>query len=263
MILKSIGLRNIPEDRAKSYPWCLNIIKNFTQLQFNKNISLLVGENGSGKSTILESIAAAIRVPIAGSNRLEDDESLSGAIDLGDYLTLKYEDRVAHGLFVRAEDFIGFARKIKKEIKSLENEAEEVKKNWKGGDIKLALGAIEGEKNQLISRYSEDLEAMSHGEGFLKFFNARITGRGIYLIDEPEAALSPARQLVLIALIRQKVKEHDAQFIIATHSPLIMTIPDSEVLYFSEDEISKRDYKETDHYKITMGILSDPNKFLM
>lgn len=261
MILKSVRLRNLPENKIADYPWSLPLIKNFSLINFNKNISFFVGENGSGKSTVLEAIAAATQVPIAGSERIENDSSLSGALDLSDYLSLKYEDRVSHGLFIRAEDFIGFARKIKKEIAALDNEIEETKANWKGGDIKLAIGAMDGEKNQLISRYSEDLEAMSHGEGFLKFFNARITGRGLYLIDEPEAALSPSRQIGLIALILQKVKELDAQFIIATHSPLIMAIPNSEVLYFNGGEILSTNYKETEHYRLTMQILSNPESF--
>ncbi len=258
MIISTVRLRNFPEEAQDKFPWTLPLIQNFEELVFEKNISFFVGENGSGKSTILEGIAAYTEVPLAGSYRLEDDASLAAANELANYLSIRYKEKTNRGFFVRAEDFIGFARNIKNEIKELNDEIKEVKDNWKGGDLKLAVGAIEGEKNQLIQRYSKDLEAMSHGEGFLKFFTSRITGKGIYIIDEPEAALSPTRQLSLLSLIIEKVKTTGAHFIIATHSPIIMSIPDSEVFYFSEGKIEKVDYKETEHYQLTRSILENP-----
>ncbi len=262
MILSYASLRNIPEDKKDNYPWALPIVQGLSRITFTKNITFLVGENGSGKSTLLEAIAAASRVPIAGSHRLEEDDSLAGALELGNYLTLKYIDKSGHGLFARAEDFIGFARKVKREIKELTEEIEEVKAGWTGGDLSLAVGAIQGEKNALIKRYSADLEAMSHGEGFLKFFKTRLTGRGLYLIDEPEAALSPSRQLALISLIRRKVKETGSQFIIATHSPIMMAMPESELYMLQDQELLKAEYKETEHYKLTKAFLDAPEVFM-
>lgn len=259
MIVSSIRIRNYPEEGTDTFPWNLPLIKNLEELKFEKSVCFLVGQNGSGKSTILEAIAAYSEVPLAGSYRLEDDKSLAAANELSDYLYMKFEDRTRHGFFVRAEDFIGFARNIKNEIAALQKEVEDVKANWKGGDIKLTLGAITGEIDSLVRRYSDDLEAMSHGEGFLKFFTSRITAKGLYLIDEPEAALSPSRQLSLLSLIKQKVKDTGSQFIIATHSPIIMSLPDSEVLYFEDGKINKIDYRETEHYKLTKSILEDPD----
>ena len=258
MILSTLRLRNFPEDEADQFPWHLPMIKNLEELRFEKNISFFVGENGSGKSTILEAIAAYTEVPLAGSFRLEDDESLAAANRLADYLSLRYAEKTRHGFFVRAEDFIGFSRNIKRQIKELNQEIEEVKATFTGGDIKLTLGALQGERDSFISRYSKDLEAMSHGEGFMKFFTSRITGKGLYLIDEPEAALSPTRQLSLIALILEKVKKTGAHFIIATHSPIIMAVPDSELFYFQDGKITKTDYRDTEHYLLTKAILDNP-----
>ncbi len=261
MIITSVRLRNFPEDDKDKFPWTLPMIQNFESIEFTKSVTFLVGENGSGKSTILEGIAAYTEVPLAGSMRLEDDSSLAAANNLANYLSIRYKTKTQHGFFTRAEDFIGFARKIKSEIRALDAEIEETKAGWTGGDIKLAIGAIEGEKQALIKRYGTDLEAMSHGEGFLKFFTTRITAKGLYLIDEPEAALSPTRQLSLLSLIKSKVNNTGSQFIIATHSPIMMALPDSEVLHFSDGSITPIDYRETQHYKLTTGLLTDPSVY--
>ncbi len=258
MIISSVRLRNYPEDKQEEFPWTLPLIKDFEEMVFEKSVSFFVGENGSGKSTILEAIAAYSEVPLAGSHRLEDDESLAAANQLADFLRIRFEEKTHRGFFVRAEDFIGFARNIKNEIKELEAEIEDVKASFTGGDINLTIGAIEGEKNSLIKRYTKDLEAMSHGEGFLKFFTSRITGKGLYLIDEPEAALSPTRQLSLLSLIKEKVEKTGSHFIIATHSPIIMSMPDSEIFYFADHKVTKVGYTETQHYQLTKAILDDP-----
>ena len=173
-------------------------------------------------------------------------------------MSIRFNEKTHRGFFVRAEDFIGFARHIKNEIKSLDAEIQEVKDSFTGGDINLTIGAIEGEKNALIARYTKDLEAMSHGEGFIKFFTSRITGKGLYLIDEPEAALSPTRLLSLLSLILEKVEKTGSQFIIATHSPIIMSVPQSEVFYFEDGQVNKVDFQETLHYKLTKSILDEP-----
>ena len=262
MILSSVRLKNIPEEQSTSFPWTLGLIQNFAEIEFQKNITFFVGENGSGKSTVLEGIAAASRVPIAGSLSIEEDESLAAALSLSRNLILSYHLKVNHGLFVRAEDFIGFARSIKNQIKELNLEIEEMKSGYKGGDIKLMIGPIEGEKQSLLAKYTADLEAMSHGEGFLHFFKNRLTTKGLYLIDEPEAALSPQRQLALIHLIRQNVLITDSQFIIATHSPLIMAMPESEVMYFANNTIQRVNYKETEHYQLSKGFMDDPELYL-
>lgn len=262
MILSKVRMRNFPEDQKDEFPWTLPLIQNFEELEFTQNISFFVGENGSGKSTILESIAAYTEVPLAGSFRLEDDESLVAANALAKYLSLRYEDKTYHGFFVRAEDFIGFSRSIKRQIRELQKEIEEVKANYIGGDLDLALGPLTGEMNNFINRYSADMEAMSHGEGFLKFFTSRITAKGLYLIDEPEAALSPTRLLSLLALIKEKVQKTGSHFIIATHSPIMMMIPDSEIFHFSDGKISKVHYSETEHYQLTKAILDHPERVM-
>jgi predicted ATPase len=211
-------MRNYPEDKAEEFPWSLSLVKDFEELVFEKSVSFFVGENGSGKSTILEGIAAYSEIPIAGSYRLEEDDSLAAANELANYLSIRYKQKSQRGFFVRAEDFIGFARHIKNEIKALDKEIEEVKES----------------------------------------FTSRITGTGLYLIDEPEAALSPSRQLSLLSLIKEKVEKTGSHFIIATHSPIIMALPDSEIFYFSDNKIEKVSYTDTEHYKLSKAILDNP-----
>ncbi|UBM57461.1 AAA family ATPase [Marinilongibacter aquaticus] len=259
-ILNSFSIRNYPETEA--FPFNLPLIKNFESLAFSSNVTFFVGENGAGKSTILEALAANLNLPTAGSSSVEIDPLLAPARHLASYLRLRMAYKTTQGFFSRAEDFIGFVKGLQRQIAELNAEIEEIENTWQGGDITLALGPLKGERDALISRYGEDLDAMSHGEGFLKFFLSRITGKGLYLIDEPEAALSPQRQLSLISLIMQKVKENGSQFIIATHSPIIMSIPEAEILEFKEGKISPIAYQDTEHYQITKMFLDRPGAFL-
>lgn len=216
MILQSFGLRNLPENGE--FPFNLELVKQLPNIALKKPVTFFVGENGSGKSTILESIAYASSVPTAGGINISDDPLMESARSLGKMLSLRYTEKTNRGFFARAEDFIGFVKNILRSIAELDAEIKDLKETWSGGDINLALAPLISERKEITDRYSENLDAMSHGEGFLKFFNTRITGKGLYLIDEPEAALSPARQLSLIILIQEAVKR-GCQFIIATHSP--------------------------------------------
>jgi predicted ATPase len=260
MILQSVGLRNLPEN--EEFPFNLELVKNLKTIKFSSNITFFVGENGSGKSTILEAIAYSSGVPTAGGLSIADDPLLEPARALGKMLSLRFLEKTHKGFFARAEDFIGFVKNILRSIAELDTEIKDIKETWTGGDINLALRPLLGERKEITDRYSENLDAMSHGEGFLKFFKTRITGKGLYLIDEPEAALSPQRQLSLIALILEKVKTVDAQFIIATHSPIILAMKNAQILHFENNTIAETTYKETPHYQLTKAFLDDPEVFL-
>jgi predicted ATPase len=260
MILDGIGLRNLPD--SEDFPFNLPLIKNLENIHFSKPISFFVGENGAGKSTLLEGIAAHLNLPTAGSQAIDEDPSLESARYLSKYLSLKMQQRSTHGFFSRAEDFIGFVKYIKSQIEGLSQEIKEIEETMVGGDIQLATKYIKAERQELIDRYTENLDAMSHGEGFLKFFVSRITGKGLYLIDEPEAALSPQRQLSLISLIKKKVDDTGSQFIIATHSPIIMAIPEAEIFYFEAGKISLKPYYETEHFTLCKSFITSPELYL-
>ncbi len=260
MILQSFGLRNLPE--TEEFPFNLELVKNLPYISLKKPVTFFVGENGSGKSTLLEAIAYASGVPTAGGISISDDPLMEPARALGKMLSLRYVEKSTRGFFARAEDFIGFVKNILRSIAELDAEIKDIKETWTGGDINLALSPLLSERKEITDRYTENLDAMSHGEGFLKFFNTRITGKGLYLIDEPEAALSPARQLSLISLIRQKIKEVDSQFIIATHSPIILSIPEAQILQFKDGAITEVKYTETENFQLTRQFLENPDVYL-
>ena len=260
MILNSFGLRNSPDE--KIFPFTLDLIANLETVRLTRPVTFFVGENGSGKSTILESLAYATGVPTVGELTLEEDPLMEPARRLGKMMSLRYQEKSSSGFFVRAEDFLGFVKNILRSIAGLDQEIEEIKAEWSGGgDLERALNPLLEERKAYTIRYTENFNALSHGEGFLHFFKNRITGKGLYLIDEPEAALSPARQLSLIKIIMDAVKDRNAQFIIATHSPIIMALPDAQILEFNDAKITEVAYKETQHYQLSRAFYDAPEVF--
>ena len=133
-------------------------------------------------------------------------------------------------------------------------------KRLSGTGLKLAVGAVHGQKEALLRKYG-DLTQVSHGEGFLKVLQGRLQPEGIYLIDEPEAALSPQRQLALFSLIKNLAENNACQFFIATHSPILMTLPNATIFQFSET-LQKVRFDETEHFTIMKNFLNNPESFL-
>src|SRR6185369_10039677 len=136
----------------------------------------------------------------------------------------------------RAEDFFNFARRLKRTTEELQEIADEFEKEYTGYALGLAKGAALGQRRALIERYGQDLDANSHGESFLKLFQSRFVPAGLYLLDEPEAPLSPQRQLALLSMLREMV-DREAQFIIATHSPILMAYPNAQIFSFDSHPV--------------------------
>lgn len=260
MLLDSFGLRNLPE--SSIFPFTLPIVQNLEQIKLQKPITFFVGENGSGKSTLLEALAYSAEIPTAGAQNIADDPLMGPARDLGKMLSLRFSEKTHAGFFARAEDFIGFVKNILRQIADLDTEIVEIREQNEGRNTDAMIAPLLSERKAFTDRYTENLDGMSHGEGFLKFFTSRITGKGLYLIDEPEAALSPARQLSLMILIAEAVKSRNAQFIIATHSPIIMAMPGAQILQFSEGTITEVAYRDTEHYKFSKSFLDNPDGYL-
>lgn len=218
-----------PRSYLAHIPVIQYLIQNNT-LELSKSITFFVGENGTGKSTLLEAIAVAYGFNAEGGTVNFNFSTRETHSELYKHLLLGKRAFAKDGFFLRAESLYNVATNI-----------EEVKMIGSYGGISL--------HNQ------------SHGESFLSIVQNRFSGRGLYILDEPEAALSPMKLLTLMAEINRLVKL-DSQFIIATHSPILMAMPDSQILEFSNDGLKNTDYQSTEHYQITKSFINNPDKMI-
>jgi predicted ATPase len=262
--LRSIALRSVPAESADRFPFSVPIIRALDILELGVPVTFLVGENGSGKSTLLEAIAAAAGLPTVGSESLERDDTLKAQRELSRALKLTWNRRVTRGFFLRAEDFFGFTKSLAKLRSEMQERLRQVDEefvtssDWAKG---LAKGPARNSLADMERRYGIDLDANSHGQSFLKPFSARFVPGGLYLLDEPEAPLSPQSQLALIAMMGDMVKQ-DAQFIVATHSPILLGFPDAVIYSCDKAPIEKVPYEELDHVVITREFLNARERFL-
>jgi predicted ATPase len=262
--LNRIGVQ-IPEGEARrSFPFHIPALHDVEALTLEAPITFFVGENGSGKSTLLEALAAATSLPTVGSRSAATDPSLEAQRRLTRCLRLAWRQRTHRGFFLRAEDFFGFARSMSEMRARFETEAEEMAERFKDHSPMarmLAQGPARRSVHEIEQRYGDGLDANSHGESFLKLFRTRFVPGGLYLLDEPEAALSPQSQLALIAMLRDMV-EQDSQFIIATHSPILMAIPGSVIYSFDERPAARVPYEDLESVSLMRDFLNAPGRFL-
>ena len=208
------------------------------ELAFDSAVTFFVGENGAGKSTLLEAVAVAAGFNAEGGSKNFSFSTRNTHSELYKYLTLSRGFiRPKDGFFLRAESLYNSASYI--------DELDEI-----------PCGAP-----SVAASYGGSLHEKSHGESFLAAIQNRFSGNGLYILDEPEAALSPARLLTLMGIIGNLVKDN-SQFIIATHSPILMAFPGAEILLFSDSGISSVGYKQTEHYQITKQFLDNPQRML-
>jgi len=260
--LTRIGIQ-LPDDRS-GFPFHIPALQDLDELQLSSRITFFVGENGSGKSTMMEAVAAATSLPTVGSQSAATDPSLEAQRRLGRCLRLSWSKRTHRGFFLRAEDFFGFARGISEMRVRFQAEAEEMAERFKDHSTMarmLAQGPARRSVHEIEARYGENLDANSHGESFLKLFKARFVPGGLYLLDEPESALSPQSQLALIAMLRDMV-DQESQFLIATHSPILMAIPGSVIYSFDHRPAQPVAYENLESVSLMRDFLNAPKRFL-
>ena len=219
------------DDRA-AYPFCLPFLHDDFELSFDRSITIIAGENGTGKSTLLEGIAVLAGYDEAGGGKGYMPVDHSNAIEaMGGKLSSAFRaswlPKVTNGWFFRAESFFSVARYL----------------------------------DEVSSPYADFL-SHSHGEGFMRFFEERCQRQGIYIFDEPESALSPARQMEFLKLMRRMDQSGHCQIIMATHSPMLMAYPDARLLRLSKYGLEPVTVKETDHYKVMREFCADPAGFV-
>jgi predicted ATPase len=261
--LRRAAFRRATEDRH-GFPFDLPALRGLDGLEFRAPVTVFVGENGSGKSTVLEALAIAAKAITAGSADVTADATLTGVRALADEMRLSWSKRPGRGFFLRAEDFFGYAKRLDTLRSELEAELRRVEVEYADAEPyarALAGAPMRGELAALRERYGDGLDSRSHGESFLHFFAERLVPGGIYFLDEPEAPLSPARQLSLLALLKRMEAER-SQVILATHSPILLAYPGAEILGFDTTPVAPVRYEDLEHVTLMRDFLRDPEAYL-
>lgn len=230
LIVKKISLDRDRIESFDKYPFNIEVVKNFTELNFDSQVTFFVGENGIGKSTFIEAIAVALGLPAEGGTENFRYETNNTTSELSEYLRIASYNKAKMKFFLRAESFYNFSSEVERLVK-------------------------EDHFYTLYGSYGGNLHECSHGESFIKLVRNRFTDHGLYILDEPEAALSPQRQLSLLCLIDQLVKE-GSQFIIATHSPILISYRDGKILDLNNN-FKEVKYEDTDIYSLYRMYLYD------
>ena len=237
--LIEVKLRRDTVPSFEQYPFALNAVRQLTSLSLHPSVTFLIGENGSGKSTLLEAIAVSWGFNPEGGTKNFAFSTHRSHSELHKHLRLSRGiRRPRDGFFLRAESFFNVATEIHKL------------------DEEPSFGP------PVIASYGgKSLHAQSHGESFFALFNNRFGGKGLYILDEPEAALSPTRQMSMLTRMHQLVRQ-DSQFLIATHSPIIMAYPDAVIYQMQDDGPVQVKYEDTEHFQVMRDFLKRPQYFL-
>lgn len=232
LMVKKITLERDKIDSFDEYPFNIDVVKNFDELNLDTPVTFFVGENGVGKSTFIEAIAVALGMPAEGGTENFRYETKNTTSVLSNYLRLGMYNKPKMKFFLRAESFYNFSSEVQRLVE-------------------------EDGFGTLYGSYGGNLHECSHGESFIKLVQNRFTGNGLYILDEPEAALSPQRQLSLLCLIDQLAKE-GSQFIIATHSPILISYRDGKILDLNNN-FNEVKYEDTDIYNLYKMYLEQPD----
>jgi predicted ATPase len=221
---------------VEAYPFNIPGLAGRQTLEFRTAVTFLVGENGSGKSTLLQALARRCDMPLWGQPQRARALGETPVSALCDHLEPSLASRSFSGAFFSAEGF----------------------RNW----AEFLDDVVRRDPGQAEHQGGGELTARSHGQGILDYFRSRYRIPGLYFLDEPESALSPTSQIELLRLLVSYGQSGHAQFVIATHSPILMALPDSRLLHFEKDGIVERPYKTTGHFRIYQSFLADPGMHL-
>lgn len=251
---------SINTNKQQPFPFNIPAVRFAKNIELGK-INIFIGDNGTGKSTLLESIAYEIDLPLIGGH-IKEVKDFEAARILKPYLKIDWKRDTQVGFFFRAEDFSAFLDQVEKERAKLKAQLHDLYGNVNESVIEQMIEGMNHPLMEMRKKYGKDMLGFSHGEAYLEILQTRINNKGIYLLDEPEAALSPIKQLSLIVLILEVLKHNNAQFIIATHSPMLMGIPGALIYEIQSDSIQLVDFKDTEHYRITKTFLDNPQSYL-
>lgn len=232
LMIRRIWLEKDMIDNYDVYPFNIDTVKNFDGIDLTSSVTFLVGENGVGKSTFIEAIAVALGMPAEGGTKNFNFETKNTTSELSKYVRFQKYNYPQMQFFLRSESFYNFSTEVQRLVE-------------------------ENGFDTLYKSYGGNLHECSHGESFLKLVQNRFTEKGLYILDEPEAALSPQRQLALLCLIDKLVKQ-GSQFIIATHSPILISYRDGKI-YDLNQNFKEVKYEDTEIYSLYKMYLERPN----
>lgn len=254
-------LKRIREDKPGDYPYHLDCINGLEDLSLDQDMTIFIGENGTGKTTLLETIVfLADLVPLMP----ESINKTSGAYELSASFQLIWNRKQTRGFYLKSQAFITYVNQIASIREDTQTELEALKDRYQGRSHKaLTLASIPYNRTlyELKNSYKVGLENMSHGEGYLELFRTRLVPNGLYILDEPELSLSPMRQLSLISLMKEMILE-GCQFILITHSPILMAFEDAVIYDFSTSVVKPVEYESIEHVNITRDFLNNPQRYL-
>lgn len=206
------------------------------EIEIRSPLTIIVGENGAGKSTLLEAIAQQCGFPLGGGSQNHFYRSEQSESVLASALRLSWRQKVGSGFFIRAESFFNFSTYVDE---------------------------LAADDPGILQGYGgKSLHTRSHGEAFMSFFSSRMRPGGIYLLDEPEAALSPSRQAEFIRILLAATTDYQSQVIMATHSPMLMAANGGKILYLTDHSSGYRDYKSTPHFQAYADFFDDPENYV-
>jgi len=251
---------HINTEKTNPFPFNVPAIKHARGIGLSE-LNFFIGDNGTGKSTLLETIAFRLQLPhIDGSSYSK--AAFQAAVNLSPFLELTFAIDLPIGFFFRAEDFGDFMNSINRQDAVLHGQLKDLEGEVPDAIIQEMKDNANFQIYHMRKNFGQDLNSFSHGEAYLRIIQEKVRSKGIFILDEPEAALSPAKQLSLIYHIKEHLKLHTSQFIIATHSPILMAIPGATLYEITEERMVETALEDTEHYQITKNFLNDPGLYL-
>lgn len=251
---------NLNVSRTHPYPFDVPAIKFAKHLDLSNKITFIIGENGTGKSSLLETLAYRLQLPHMDGIGYSK-KCFQAARELVSYLELQWLIERSVGFFFRAEDFGDYLNSVHRNDVNLHNQlnlGDQVPEHI----VQQMKDSANHQLHRVRRDFGQELDTFSHGEAYMHIMHQMVNKPGIYLLDEPEASLSPAKQLAFIYFLQDHLKNFNSQFIIATHSPMLMAYPDATIYEVTNKAMVKTNLEDTDHYSITKMFLNNPQSFL-
>jgi predicted ATPase len=247
--------------QSQPFPFDVPAIKYARHLDFDSPITFVIGDNGSGKSTLLETLAYRLQLPHLDGSTYERGVFWSAKKLVND-LQIEFNIERPIGFFFRAEDFGNQVNKIDRADTSLSHRFKKLEGKVSESVLAAMRYNADVQRQHVRKNIGHEIDIQSHGEAYLAILQRKLQQSGIFVLDEPESALSPTRQLSLIHQIMAHLKDNHSQFIIATHSPMLMAIPGATIYEVTDTSMQKTALEDTEHFQITRDFLNNPEAFL-